>query len=260
MRFEVLNVGHGLCAYLEAENKNLMVFDCGYNGATGFKPSDYFRRRGHSSIQRFIVTNYDQDHIDDLPDLKANFNIEILHRNSSISSSQLRVLKRQGGPISDAMECLLDMIDRYNGGEPSPPPPFPGVTLSHFWNSYKDDFDDTNNISLVTFLNCNETVFVIPGDLEKAGWEKLLKNASFRSELAKVNYFIASHHGRENGYCEEVFNYCTPKLVIMSDGPKRYATQEMVSTYTKHASGVKINGKMRYVWTTRSDGVIHWDL
>ena len=63
MRFEVLNVGHGLCAYLEANNKNLMVFDCGYNGVTGFKPSDYFQRRGHDSIQRFVVTNYDQDQI-----------------------------------------------------------------------------------------------------------------------------------------------------------------------------------------------------
>lgn len=39
----------------------------------------------------------------------------------------------------------------------------------------------------------------------------MLKNADFRQRLAEVNVFVASHHGRENGYCEEVFQYCKPE-------------------------------------------------
>ena len=53
--------------------------------------------------------------------------------------------------------------------------------------------NDTNNIRL--FLS--STTIIIPADLEVAGWKKLLKIDAFRSELKKVDYFIASHQGEK---------------------------------------------------------------
>ena len=115
-------------------------------------------------------------------------------------------------------------------------------------------------ISVVTFLTCHGVTFLIPGDIEQAGWERLLLRESFRSSLINVDVFIASHHGRENSYCERAFNYCSPNVIVFSDGSKIHTTQEMTNTYARHASGVTFNGETRYVLTTRNDGAIWWDL
>jgi beta-lactamase superfamily II metal-dependent hydrolase len=235
-----------------------MLWDCGH--ADWARPSVFLPRKGVRRIDRFFVTNFDEDHISDLPNLRENINISLLHRNKSITATQLELLKRQSGPISYAMQSMLDMICTYTCGPPILPPEFPRVRYSTFSNPYGCNFNDTNNISLVTFLQCGDVSFVIPGDLEVAGWIELLKNINFQTELANVNVFIASHHGRENGYCSDVFKYCSPSVVIFSDSPMKHATQEMASTYATHASGVTFNGEKRYVLTTRNDGSISWTL
>lgn len=67
---------------------------------------------------------------------------------------------------------------------------------------------------------------------------------------------MASHHGRETGYREEVFDYCSPDIIIISDKEIVHETQKQ--NYTRHASGILWNGgpERRYVLTTRSDGMI----
>ena len=257
MRLTVHNVGHGLCISLIHENGNVMLWDCGH--LDGSKPSEFLPALGINTINRFFVTNYDEDHISDLPALRQKLNIELLHRNKSISNEQLRALKLQSGPISLAMDAMLSMLDRYTVAEATAPE-FPHVTFNTYYNNYRTDFDDTNNISLVTLINCNGKSFVIPGDLEKPGWEKLLEKENFREALRKVDVFIASHHGRENGYCRKVFDYCSPEVIIFSDSPIKFASQEMASIYALHASGDTFNGETRYVLSTRNDGNIYWNL
>ena len=110
-------------------------------------------------------------------------------------------------------------------------PSFQNVSFKIFHCTYPTDFEDTNNLSLVTFLNTPMGKFVIPGDVEKPAWETLLKKADFRRQLEEANVFVASHHGRTSGYCRDVFDYCRPVVVIFSDGPKQYATQEETNTY-----------------------------
>ena len=157
------------------------------------------------------------------------------------------------------MESLLDMMNKYTDKiSSSDIPDFPGVKHPTFRNSFPEEFEDTNNCSLVTFLDCNGTKFIFPGDLEKAGWEKLLENKGFCDNLQGVDYFIASHHGRESGYCADVFDFCSPCAVIFSDSNIKYATQEMAGIYRQHCSGIKFNGEDRYVLSTRKDDDICW--
>ena len=152
------------------------------------------------------------------------------------------------------------MIRKYTGSPPKILPDFSGVRYSNFWNKFETDFDDTNNISLVTFLNCGTWRFIIPGDLEVAGWKTLLENNAFQKELAHVNIFIASHHGRESGYCSDVFDICNPCVVVFSDSSMKHATQEMASTYASHASGITFKGEKRFVLSTRKDDSLTWEM
>lgn len=256
MKLTIHDVGHGQCISFVHGNGNVMLWDCGHTD--DYRPSEFLPDLGVGKVDYFFVTNFDEDHISDLPDLKESVRLRSIFRNKSISAEQLRTLKRQSGPISNAMESMLEMLGSYTGGPLDPVPDFPDVKFRTFHNPYGDAFSDTNNISLVTFLTVGGVKFVIPGDLEVKGWEGLLKQSAFVAELTDVSVFVAPHHGRENGYCAEVFDYCTPDVVIISDSEKKHATQEMVTTYGNEARGISFNGEKRYVLTTRRDGTLTW--
>ena len=168
-----------------------------------------------------------------------------------MSGAHVRLQKLENGPLDEGLKSALDMHESYTGPilvEPE----FPGTEIATFFNRYPT-FSDTNNLSMVTFVHCGKFNVVVPGDLEAAGWRELLKNVAFRERLKRTNVFIASHHGRENGYCREVFGYCSPELVVISDSDKQYESQE--HCYDEHASGVLFpNGVTRKVLTTRRDG------
>lgn len=252
MEIRIFDVEHGFCAYVIADNGNVVLIDCGHNQTTGFRPSAYLPANGCNGIERFVVSNYDEDHLSDLPRLRQRLPIQILHRNRSVTASQLRALKLRAGPIRPGVESLLDMIETYTA-DVTNPPEFPEIELAFFCNNYTT-FEDTNNLSLVTFLHYHDVHVVFPGDLEKAGWRALLNQQSFINHLRRVNLFVASHHGRESGYCAEVFDYCQPELVIISDESIQYVTQE--SAYGRHARGIRWGDSRRYMLTTRSDGMI----
>jgi len=137
-------------------------------------------------------------------------------------------------------------------------PDFGGLEIKSFWNNYPSDFIDENNLSVLAILKWPELSFAYTGDLEVAGWKKLLEREEVRQALAEVNVFMASHHGRANGYCEEVFTLTgmKPQVVVISDSGIDYETQKSGPWYRSHATGAFINGEQRRVLTTRRDGNI----
>jgi beta-lactamase superfamily II metal-dependent hydrolase len=163
MNFTVHDVGHGACISLIHENGEVLLWDCGHSDQN--RPSVFLPSMGISKITHFFITNYDQDHISDLPNL-TSLNIQSIIRNKTISASQLRLLKEQNGPLTEAMTKLLAMIGTYTGGPLTPSPTLPGVDFSTYRNNYSDEVSDTNNLSLVTILNCKGTKILIPGDME----------------------------------------------------------------------------------------------
>jgi hypothetical protein len=94
-----------------------------------------------------------------------------------------------------------------------------------------------------------------------------LANQNFRDRLAATTVLVASHHGRDSGYCEEIFDHCSPWAVVMSDKAIVHDTQNMAQTYRKHVIARHPNGvvvrtthRQRHVLTTRNDGHIHFNV
>lgn len=133
--------------------------------------------------------------------------------------------------------------------------------IGRYWNSY-GQLNDTNNLSVATFISYNNFTILFPGDLERAGWEELLKNSYFRKELMNVTVLVAPHHGRiqENDKNNDCYNYlfsiCKPQAVVISDGAIQYGTQEASTNWYKNkALGCKtVKGTSRWCFTTRKDG------
>jgi beta-lactamase superfamily II metal-dependent hydrolase len=107
--------------------------------------------------------------------------------------------------MGNGIEALVGLKSRYNSAVSGSGPDFGNLTMRYLWNKYPTDFDDENNLSLVVVLNAHALTICFPGDMEVAGWKSLLKNPSFVDAIGGVNVFVASHHGRENGCCEELF-------------------------------------------------------
>ena len=111
---------------------------------------------------------------------------------------------------------------------------------------------------MVVIIKCHGLAICFPGDMEVAGWKGLLKDKTFVQAISEVNVFVASHHGRENGCCEELFSQTglKPQVVLISDSGVEHATQQTVSWYGARAGGMNYKGQTRRVFTTRSDGRI----
>ncbi len=214
MRIRIFDVTNGFCAYLVADDGDALLIDCGYNTQNGFRPSNYVRTHEHRvGVQGLVVSNYDEDHLRDLPNMLKDVRIEALYRNKSLSGNELRHMKlRRGSLLGPGTQALLGMMGTYTYDVGYPR--LSGAQIATFHNNYPT-FDDSNNLSLVTFLHYRDIHIVFPGDLEKAGWRALLGNPWFREHLSRVNFFVASHHGRESGYLADVFEYCRPAIAIV---------------------------------------------
>ena len=212
-------------------------------------------------IEKLIITNYDRDHTSDLVDLRANCSVKAITANRSITSQNLASMKAEFG-MSDGIKNVhewLQWVEQQPGGAPVNVD-LGVVVTRHYWNQYGTNpgqFTDANNLSVVTFVNYGNFCILFPGDVEVAGWKKLLELPAFQQDLRGVTVLVASHHGRDNGCCEEVFNYASPKAIIISDAGKQHASQETRGWYANRVPGYQeADGTTRKVLTTIFDGTI----
>ena len=254
MWVQIFDVEHGQCSLVTTDNGSRILVDCGHNTSTGWRPSEYLERIGVSSLDALFVTNFDEDHASDLPNLARKVAVPNLISNTSVTGPDLYRLKRRNG-MGNGIAALAEMKSGYGAPGVGTPVDF-GVRWQVFYNLYPSEFDDENNLSLVLVMKAHGLTICFPGDMEIAGWKNLLGKPGFKQAMRDVNVLVASHHGRENGCCEELYEETGlyPEATIISDAGKQYATQETVRWYEDRSRGFLLNGKPRSVITTRDDG------
>jgi beta-lactamase superfamily II metal-dependent hydrolase len=260
---EIFDVEHGQCSLLSSDSGAHMLVDCGHNGGTGWRPSRMLSARNIRHLDELVITNYDEDHASDLVNLRRAASIGILTRNPTVLGNDLYDLKSSGG-MGAGIQALADMTCDF-GSSVTRWPDYDGMTYRCFYSDYPGDFVDENNLSLVMVMRWPAAghlpgfSILFAGDLEVAGWHRLLQRRDFIAEMRKgITVFVASHHGRRNGYCRELFDWTglSPEIVVISDGGIQYATQETIADYRRHSQGIDFCGQQRRVFTTRRDGRI----
>lgn len=262
MKIEIHDVDHGGCAVVTSPAGHRLMLDCGLCADRRWFPSIAYSGQ---RIDTLMLMNLDEDHCEDLPYLWQNCPIGAIVSNPTVDQFALRAMKAECG-MREGVATAADILAKFGPGflgdwsyEHG------GIDWHVFWNRYGVDFNDTNNLSLAAFIRFGRFTILFGGDLERAGWRRLLSIQSFREKLATVNVYVASHHGRENGCCEEVFEICRPELVIFSDGRKQHGTQETRDWYASRTIGIPDYTKpagllgihpVRKIMTTRRDGTI----
>jgi beta-lactamase superfamily II metal-dependent hydrolase len=268
MLLRIWDVEHGACAMLHHQHDGnagrLAMIDSG--STPDWSPSVFIKRNlGRSSLDYLFITNADQDHMSDLHGLwEAGIQTNVLFRNPTYTGDQIRQIKRKSGPLTVDAEKYVDACSAFCLPVDEPfDSHMGGITTTTFWNPYPS-FTDTNNLSLVVFIKYADFKILFPGDLEKPGWLALLGRQDFRAELSGTDVLVASHHGRESGYCAAIFDVFTPSVVVISDKPIEHETQRTVPDYRRvvRDQGVRVrtNERNRHVLTTRRDGWIQFNV
>jgi len=255
LKISVLNVGHGDFIYAETPFGNNLVIDCGNDGGD-VSPAQFLRNV--STIDELQISHPHTDHFGDIIEigkkrinsfrcisLEKFANEDIGWQNyDQAKINKLRMLKRTIASDNNAVCC------DYN-----------------FWHSIfyptNIDYTNPNTASCVTILSYVGFKMLFGGDLPDSGWINLLKNASFREAIKGVNVFKVPHHGRMEGYSNELFKCISPQLCVISDKPIDETNKNTIATdwYTKHSTGAKViksDGTVntRKVVSTRNDGSI----
>ena len=112
MELKIFDVEHGACALLSANDGKQVMIDCGHNASTEWRPGTYLRQHGITKLDMLIITNYDEDHVSGLPNLREQVSIDRLWRNKSVSPETLEKLKSEDG-MGRGIKELVDMAGRY---------------------------------------------------------------------------------------------------------------------------------------------------
>jgi len=269
---QIFDVDHGQCALLSMPglfgSVHYVMIDCGH--AVNFRggpwyPGAHLQKMGVKYIDMLVCTNFDEDHMSGFCDLnERGITVGYILCNPTVAPNTIIKLKTEDG-MGDGIKELATMLSaRQAIGWNQEPPMIPGVdNMIWTWNPYPA-FDDENNLSLVFTLDVLGFRFMFAGDMERKGWKNIFNTCpAFGPVVAGVDVLIAPHHGRQNGIYEDMYdvNGCKPRLVVISDDYKQYATQETTQYYGRKASGILyFRGQYdpRKVLTTRSDGPIRF--
>jgi beta-lactamase superfamily II metal-dependent hydrolase len=262
----IWDVQHGSAVYVRTPEGRHLAIDLGVGDTSGnlstdkdyFSPLEYIRRAwGVRQLDTVVISHPHTDHVDDIFEFdKLNPLVLITPRH--ISDDDIVTYNRSSD--KSVLHEYLKIRRRYSA-------PITGTSVY----DEKPEFDficytpvtcnaaNLNNQSIVVFMTYAGSTICIPGDPESCAWKEMLSQPGFKDYLRQTNILVASHHGRESGYYEEVFDYCTPQLVVISDGPQGATC--VADKYRNKASGWEVHSfskasKTRYVLTTRSDGSI----
>jgi beta-lactamase superfamily II metal-dependent hydrolase len=210
-------------------------------------------------VHHLYITNSDEDHMSDLEGLwDHGITIGAFSRNRSITRHSLELIKMMGGSLSSDMKRYLHIHDTHiHPVTVSFESNMGGAAVTTFHNNFPE-FSSTNDLSLAVFVKLGGFKILFPGDLEVAGWKALLKNYGFLQELMGTTILVASHHGRANGFCSEIFDHFTPSAVVISDKSIVHDTQDIDYRPYVDDAGVFVRSqdRRRHVLTTRRDGDI----
>jgi hypothetical protein len=120
MILKIWDVQHGACAMLTHQSVlgvegRLAMIDSGDNSDTGWKPSIYIKHVLKRDVLDYLfVTNADLDHMSDLNNLwREGIAVSSFYRNRRVSPEVLRIIKEEGGELTQDIERYLNLHASY---------------------------------------------------------------------------------------------------------------------------------------------------
>lgn len=284
----LLPVGQGSATYLITPSGHSVVIDCGTDGVWStekfhrkLRGSGLPMQRAVSSagagydIAKMIVSHPHLDHYRDLPaffgDQRALSVLNLRRDREQIREALDELRQRHSrGECGDSevkkVQLLSEMSDHYS--VPAEAREYgAGFSLEVYcvnrnWLSREflnNSQRRLNNGSLVVVASFGNHKWVVPGDMEIDGWEKLLGDARFVNAARGVTHFVASHHGHDSGWHPEVVRTLgKPRVWLVST---KKGDEHCADAYYRgeHSYGIENDdGVLFHSLSTKRGHVIEW--
>ncbi len=199
-----LDVGQGDSIFIQFPNGETALIDGGTRKSSE-KVVKYLKELNIHKIDYLIATHPHEDHIGGLPEVIRNFEIGKVYMpnktaNTVIFEELLREIKAKGLKINIA-KGGDSIIDESN---------IKFLILA----PNREDYENTNDFSIVTKIEYLNTSFLMTGDAEKSAEEDMLKAGyNLKADVLKV-----AHHGSNSSTTIDFLKKVKPDYSIISVG------------------------------------------
>ncbi len=261
--FFFFDVQHGHATYIKFPNGTHWFIDIGHGSIKDsnltFSPLLHMRHKYNVTLlDNLVITHPHHDHIEDIFSL-SELSVFVLTAPRHLTREDVL----RGNQPSDIREVdeYLRLVNLYSSPvsevySPSGSTNNGGVWVRQF-HPRNCNRNNLNNHSIVTVFSYAGFKVLIPGDNEAQSWRELLTDREFVTAITGTDILLAPHHGREAGYCEDIFDYFKPQLTIISDGP--VTDTDAAAKYRNQTTGCKVKSRStgvvsnRYILSTRYD-------
>ncbi len=160
-------------------------------------------------MEGVLDTHPDEDHVGGLVNLLSDYPVERAYEGTQAQSDSF-IYQEFKEVIGKRGVKLVPLKEGDQLGDLSPAQ----LTVLHPPDRYAPRLHADNNRSLVSMVSFEGFNLILPGDLERDGLLKLLKD---NQPFPKVDWLMAPHHGRKSGepaLCARGFK---PRFVVLSD-------------------------------------------
>jgi len=228
------NVGQGEAIFIETPSRHQILIDGGPSSLILEKLAEslpFWDR----TIDLIILTHPEHDHLAGLIEVLKRYKIENILwtgivRDTSEYNEWVKLIKNEGAKIKIAQASQRINLSTYEVNRHID-------ILYPFENLEGQEFENSNNTSIVAKLIFGENSFLFTGDAYQSVEKKLVSRGwGLNSDVLKVG-----HHGSKTSTSEEFIKQVSPEIAVISvgkDNPYQHPHQETLDTLEKY--GIKI--------------------
>lgn len=212
LRVTFLDVEHGNAVVLRSSQGRVLVVDGGKETRGPDRYSlvvSYLRHVGVQKVDGVFDTHPDEDHVGGLVNVLGAYPVAVAYEGAQARSDS-GIYQAFKETILNRHVRLQPLKEGDHLEELAPA----HYTVLHPPDGYIPHIHADNNYSLVSLVSFGGVNLVLPGDLEKDGLLKLLKD---NQPFPQVDWLMAPHHGRKSGeplLCAKGFK---PRFIVLSD-------------------------------------------
>ena len=228
-------VDKGNMTLIQYSNGINMLVDCRFS-ATRPSPLEYLLAK-IKTLDFLVITHPHQDHLTGLKDVCEKFRPKYLWHNGRcfrpdpVYDDWSYYEQLRAGKLSYCTPVKIQSSNTATIGDSRVFVAAPRVP------NIEGTADDENNNGIILSIVTGNAKVVLTGDTEEEQW-----SAIDLKPLANASVFLASHHGREDGYSDTALAVIKPQHIIISDGEAaetdataRYKKIAPVSTTREHS-------------------------
>ncbi|MCX6811540.1 MAG: MBL fold metallo-hydrolase [Candidatus Berkelbacteria bacterium] len=183
-------------------------------------------------IELIILTHPDADHINGLVEILRNYRVDEVMETGVTNDNKAYAEWRKLIDDKKIKDTIAKKGDKVDLGE--------GIELNFMWpeENLKDQkIENTNNTSIINFLDWGNIDVVLTGDAETPVLDRIAdENPGIKIEILKQ-----PHHGSKNGISQKFLETFRPDISVISVGAKnRYGHPDQDTLDILGKLGIKV--------------------